>query len=326
VEGRELEQWLADVAQTIDENTFAATPIIAVDVTTGRVLGQTDAAVALLGCEVPDRIEDLLALGIMARPDVDALRRRVAGVSALPALPGLVGNEAAHSWSTQVRVHPPGGASRPVELHVAHHRRPGLGAEVLWVTLIPVTAHEDAAPAPTEVTGGLRFTSILDRQARIVATGPEARALWKDLESLSGKVATAMTHPEDLPVVLPAANAVFTGMVDRASYTARLAVDGGRWVALRVDVERVISGNDHLLVMRNEVIDETRRTVPVGVLSAREFAVVVALFDGLRINQVAARDGVAPKTVRNQLVSAYRKLGVSGQEELLRTYHRPNRR
>jgi DNA-binding CsgD family transcriptional regulator len=32
---------------------------------------------------------------------------------------------------------------------------------------------------------------------------------------------------------------------------------------------------------------------------------------------------MAAKTVRNQLASAYRKLDVRGQEDLLRRYHRP---
>lgn len=327
----ERRAWLGDVSRTLAHASLDATPMVAVHVGSGRFLGATPAIRAVLGCDVPEHVDDLVSLGIAARPDVEHLRALVLEGSQPPVVAPLVGGESARNWTARLRIHPPGGPSRLVEVQAAHHRRPGLGAEVLWATITPAPGagaqldHEDRDGSHGAVPP-VRFSSVLDRQARLVAISPKAAALWADLPGLLGTVATAMVHPEDLPTILPSANAVFSGAADRASYTARMAVDGGRWVALRVDVERVVTAGEHLLVLDNRVIDEGRRNVPVGLLSPREFAIVMGLFEGCRVAQIAARDGVAPKTIRNQLVGIYRKLGVAGQAELLATFHQPTRR
>ena len=54
-------------------------------------------------------------------------------------------------------------------------------------------------------------------------------------------------------------------------------------------------------------------------------AIIGALFNGMRIGQIAARDGVSPKTVRNQLSGVFAKLGVASQTELLDAYDAPPR-
>lgn len=321
----ERDTWLNDVARTLEYEGLRHSPIVVIDVQSGSFLGATRAAIDVIGAPVPDHVDDLATSGLVAGPDLDHLRSRVRAVSDRPMISGLVGSESAESWSTQLRVHPPGG-SRVVELHAAHHRRPGLGTEVLWLTVRSLAPHDRPTGIDPAPLASLRFRSVLDRQARLVAYSPQATVLWADLDAMLGTVITAMVHPDDLVEILPAANAVFAGVADRASYTVRMSIDGGRWATLQIEAERLVTGDDLLVVLDNRVIDEGRRQIPIGVLSEREFAIVTALFSGLRIDQVAARDQVSTKTVRNQLAGVYRKLGVSGQRDLLDTFHHPTRR
>jgi DNA-binding CsgD family transcriptional regulator len=313
----DLEEWLDDVRRTFERPSVSRAPLLALDARTGDVLGVTPSACDLLGFR-PERVDELVEAGVVARPDLALLAARVRATLGVPPM-----REAAESWSTTVRIHRSGRPSQVIGLHVAHHRRPQLGAEVLWTTLLPDPTEAQPPPAAPDPAGPVRWVSVLDREARVVAVGPEARALWPDLDAVLGMVATAMVHPEDIEAVLPSANAVFNGRRDRASYTVRIAAADGSWVPVENHLQRVLGTSAHLVVLDNVVVEASRRPIPDGRLSERELSVVTALFDGLRVAHIAERDGVAVKTVRNQLASAYRKLDVRGQEDLLRRYHRP---
>jgi DNA-binding CsgD family transcriptional regulator len=317
----DLEEWLADVRRSFERPTVSRSSLLALDARTGTVLGATPAACDILGLR-PERVDDLVEVGVVARPDLELLAARVRATLVVPPI-----REAAESWSTTVRIHRPGQASQLIGVHVAHHRRPLLGAEVLWITLLPDPADTDTdtdAPASEpDPVGPVRWASVLDREARVVAVGPEARALWPDLDAVLGMVATTMVHPEDIAGLLPSANAVFNGRRDHASYTVRVATADGRWVRVENHLHRVVGLTGHVVVIDNVLVDRDRQPIPDGRLSTREQTVVSALFDGFRVTHIAERDGVAVKTVRNQLASAYRKLDVRGQEDLLRRYHRP---
>lgn len=317
----DLAEWLEEVQRTLAQPAVSRSALLAVDARTGRVLGATPAACRILDRR-PEQVDELVEVGLVARPDLDLLKARVRATLGVPPV-----REVAESWSTTVRIHRANRPPERIELQVAHHRRPLLGAEVLWITLLPLTAGPDPAadPSTSAVSGPLRWLSVLDREARVVAVGPEAKALWRDLDAVLGMVATAMVHPEDIATILPSANAVFNGRIDRAAYTVRIAADDGRWVTVENRLERVVGTAGHVVVIENTVVDEGRRTIPEGLLSDRERAVVAGLFDGMRVVHIAEHDGVAVKTVRNQLASAYRKLGVRGQEDLLGRYHRPTR-
>jgi DNA-binding CsgD family transcriptional regulator len=52
-------------------------------------------------------------------------------------------------------------------------------------------------------------------------------------------------------------------------------------------------------------------------LSRRELEVVTLLLDGLRVPLIARTLWITQSTVRNHLTSAYQKLGVSSQQELI---------
>ena len=309
--------WLEDVAQTLGHDTLGGVATLAVDGRTGDVIGTTAAARTLVGF-TPTTVDDLVARGVVARPDLKVLRDRVvASVRVAPA------GETAERWSTRLRIHPVGGASTVVVLHATHHRRVRMGVEVVWVSILTERDHPAAPPASQPDHAPRRFTSVLDREARIVAIDPRAAVVWEQPDAMIGVLATAILHPEDLERILPVAHAVYSGAVDRSSYTARVMASDGRWVTLHNDLQRVVTGDDHVVVIDNLIVDDNRQLIGLELLTAREVAVVRSLFDGLRPKQIAERDDVSLSTVRNQLASVFRKLGVSGQGELLTTYHRP---
>jgi len=53
-------------------------------------------------------------------------------------------------------------------------------------------------------------------------------------------------------------------------------------------------------------------------LSSAEGAVLTLLCDGLSYREIAARRGVSPSTISNQVQSLFRKLGVHSRRELVR--------
>ena len=103
----------------------------------------------------------------------------------------------------------------------------------------------------------------------------------------------------------------------------RLAADDGRWVPVEAQHRVMETADERFIVTSNRIVDASRRLILPGELSQREVAVVAALFDGLRVAQIAERHGTSVHTVRNQLRSVYRKLGATGQADLLARFHRP---
>lgn len=87
----------------------------------------------------------------------------------------------------------------------------------------------------------------------------------------------------------------------------------------------MISPMGTILVGQGQLLPSGRMPLPTSLLSERELAILSSLHDGMRVAMIAERDKVSPKTIRNQLSAIYAKLGVTGQEELLRTYARPGR-
>lgn len=57
-------------------------------------------------------------------------------------------------------------------------------------------------------------------------------------------------------------------------------------------------------------------------LSDREAQVVQLLLSGNRVPRIAQQLHLSPSTIRNQLSTVYRKLGVSSQQELILLFHR----
>lgn len=312
------DDWFGDVARTLARPNLAPVPLLAIDARMGTILGATPTAAALLGGELPQCFTDLVDDGVLARPDADRLLAQAATWRARAQAPVI---EAASGWTDQVTIHLPDGP-RTVRFSVAHHRRERLGAELLFVALeAEVTAAAgDGQDRPT--TPG-PLMSLLDREARIVALGPGWEAMWAEPQALIGTLASVLVHPDDLVEAVPAVHPLYAGQVSLVNYTVRMADDDGRWVTLSVEGQALIGGDGRFIVNRNRIVDEVRQLILPDQLTQREFAVVRSLFDGRRTAQIAERHGVSVRTVRNQLASTYRKLGVSGQAELLARFHRP---
>jgi DNA-binding CsgD family transcriptional regulator len=114
------------------------------------------------------------------------------------------------------------------------------------------------------------------------------------------------------------------GELEFVEYTARVITHVGSWTPAHCELRRLLSvDGDATIAVTLTLVGDFKETIAEGVLTPREVAVVAALFDGRRVPQIAAHDGVSVKTLRNQLTAVYRKLGVADQGELLEAYHRP---
>jgi DNA-binding NarL/FixJ family response regulator len=82
-----------------------------------------------------------------------------------------------------------------------------------------------------------------------------------------------------------------------------------------LDVFRVARGDEVVLV-----ISWSGARLDLGVLTEAERAVACDAVRGLSNLQIAKRRNRAPRTVANQLASAFRKLGVSSRADLIARY------
>ena len=313
--------WFAELSDAMSPLDAMGSASLVVEPTSGRVLGATGAVQRVFGGTSPSHLADLIDLGLIARPDLDRLRgwirdRRRTDLRDHPDM------ETSHSLTDQMRVHPPGQGPLPVEISLVYHRRPRLGAEAVTVSLRPLRADEvtDAgleAPLPREVW------TLYDHELRVVATDPRLADLGIDPLSQLGMPAATLTHPEDLPAVLEPVLAVLQGRSRSAQIRFRAAVADGRWQESVVELRRLETGGSPMVLGMLRFDRSSRRAIPAGLLSTRQAVVVSALFDGLRVKDIAVAEHVSERTVRNQLAAAYRKLHVAGQADLLATYLRP---
>lgn len=311
--------WLAALAASIGALSPTGLRALVVEPVSGRIVAATDAVVDLLG-PVPPTVQGLVEEGLVARPDLDRLQAHLEAWRVVDDLEGR-GRESAHTWTDSLRVHPPDGPDVALELSVVHHRRST--GEAVTITL---TAGEPVG-GPTSSAENLgEFWTVFDVEMRIIAEDPRVAQLGLDPHAMVGVMSTVITHPEDIPGPLPLVIDVIEGTRPAADYTVRVATSDGRWVPLDTQLRRLVTADGIILIARHRLTAGSRQVIPAGVLSARELEVVSGLFDGLRVGALADRDQVSVGTVRKQLASVFRKLGVSGQAELLASYHRPDPR
>ncbi len=316
-----LRAWLDDASAALRAPHLAPVAMVAIVQGSGEIIGATDAAIELLGAPLASSVGELVERGTIARHDLERLRERVRGRhGAQHPSPDL---EHAETWSDELRLHRDG-TTIAVQVQVLHHRRPGLGTELVVATLVPpVRAARTDAPA-VRPKQDLELWSVLDGQGRILAMEAGWDVLWAEPERLLGTLVTVLCHPEDIPEVLRVVRGLYAGTSTAATYTVRLAADGGQWVPVQVQQRAMRTASGELLVMAtNRFVDGSRRLILPGQLSRRETEVVAALFDGSRVTHIAERHGVSVHTVRNQLRSVYRKLEADGQADLLARFHRP---
>jgi DNA-binding NarL/FixJ family response regulator len=122
----------------------------------------------------------------------------------------------------------------------------------------------------------------------------------------------------DIPALLAAAERLSTvglraGAVDAARQAAAIARESGKEKIARRASLLAKSWDDGLSGMRHHEKDD-----PTITLSQREWAVATAAAGRERNREIAGRLGLSERTVENHLTNIYRKLGVSGRDELRR--------
>lgn len=312
--------WFAQVDETLASAALSAASIVAIDPIDGRFVAATATARALLAETGAASLRDLLDRGVVARPDLERFRDRTRRW--LASVADVRTGEVAETWHDEVRVHLPTGAE-VMRIDVVHHHRARFGRQLVFVTISRPDADDDAPRATDRTT---TLWTITDLDARIVAIDPGWEVLWPDPEHLVGTLTSLLVHPEDLAEVLPVAHQLYSRALPSCSYTVRILDHQRAWVPVHVELRWLLAGEERLFVAHHRFVDQRRAMIPDGLLSAREAAVVTGLFDGLRVPQIAERDGVSVNTLRNQLSSAYRKLGATGQADLLSRFARPIQR
>ena len=309
------DEWLEALGWSVNGVATMQRGLLVVDCATMRILGANLRARGLL-CGDAVSFDELVADGTLSSPD--------AGLIAGHATDGFD----APSWSASVRAHRESGSEEVVVVGatVIH---PGWAARAL-VLMVCRPGEEDAV-ADYDVEFGapgvLQF--VYDSALRVVLADPRLRLYGIDASSMVGMITWVTVHPEDIPIAQPRVVEVLGGLAEMATYTVRVASPSvGLWTPVRVEL-RLLVGNgdtaDQRLLATVEPVGTFRRTIGPGVLSDRELAIVVELFSGRRVQQIAVRAGVSTKTIRNQLSGVYRKLDVASQTELLDGFHAPAR-
>lgn len=316
------QEWFDLVSATLSAPPMAAWSIVAVDALGGRILGATPGAEALVGGPLPADVGALVATGVVLQRDVERYVAHLERGRVERPADGV--QETAFFWADDLHLRLPTG-DRVLDTTVLHHRRPRWHRELVLITLYerePSSAAASRDRVGNRGTGPTEMWALHDPHGRSIALDPAWQAIYPDPDSLIGTLAAVLVHPDDMTDSLPIATEVYAGRADRVEYRIRLRAPDDRWIPVAVEARRLL-GPQPLVLSVSRLIDEERVDLPPGTLSAREQEIVDALFDGLRVAQLAARDGVSVNTVRNQLKSIYRKLDVTGQADLLSRYRRP---
>ena len=297
--------------------------LLVVDLADGRIVGTTAEVEALLGRDLPSDLAGLVESGAVAQPDLRRLRDRYRAWRALDDVEHP-GTDSTYGWSDSLVIHATGRDRTAVNLEIAIERRRSVDAEAALVTVW----RDDDVAEPIE--GGLveqfpELWAVYDADFSLIAINAAVRDFGLDPAALLGTSIWMYGHPDDIPRTMPRLQDVRDGRIQVARYPVRIRAQHGRWLPVEVEARRLEFAGATAILVHSRYVNDQRRDIAAGRLTPRQLELVDGLFDGLRVNQLAERHGLAVKTVRNHLAAAYRTLGVSGQVELLATHHRPDR-
>lgn len=191
--------------------------------------------------------------------------------------------------------------------------------------------------------------AVVDQGGRVVEVNLSfCRFLGYRNEELRGLATSAFTHPGDVAATAAAYDRVWSGseslvwlekrylrrdasvvwgrlaiavVPDRREPRRRLAVitceDVTRRRELEAKLQGVAAALAGVVLPAARTGREERIEAKLACLSRREAEVVRLLTANRRVPSIAQALGVNPRTVRNHLLSAYRKLGVHSQAALL---------
>ncbi len=303
------EQWLGIMVRAAGRLGSAPFGIAVVDPGSGSIAYHNAAMQRLVASPIPATVQAVDRRGLVPPDAREELR------SAATA------DDGHDSCATlEVPVNRPG--SRTVTVHLLHlHAFRGEGHVVAVVaTDFDNTFHVDDLEQTPDPPLPLGFAYDLDG----VCIAADERLVEYGLDPANqiGGHSMLMSHPVDVPRISTIVRPVYLGTTASATYGVRAVGPAGAWTNLTCEIHR-LEGSPPLVIAGLTPGDPFQPSVDVSRLTPREIAVVVALFDGKRPAQIAAEGQVAVGTVRNQVASVLRKLGVSGQAELLTRFTRP---
>lgn len=307
------DRWVGVIGHAASRLAAVPFGLAVVDPRTGAIVYANPAIAGLLGGSVPPTVAAAAALDV-----VPAVTRHV-----LSALVTDLGDEDS-CHNLDVRVTPPVGPARELRLHVLHvHAVVGDG-EALVVVAID-DAH-DWHPQDLELQSDALWAVKVAYDLDLVIVGADSRFReWAmDPADQVGGHLFVMMHPEDVPAVSALARGLVVGRFVDVEFDARALAPQGRWAAVRVALRR-LEGPHPLVVADVRPTDLRFPSIDSGIVTDREMEIARSLFIGRRAPQIAERQGVSAKTVRNQMTSLYRKLGVTTQSELVASYSMPPR-
>lgn len=300
-----LPAWPESVSDWTNALASASWALLVGDSSTGQILTSSAATEGLLGRSAPRFLSDLVDDGILARPDYKVLNN-------------IVGSPVDCAVSCTVQLHPLRRKSWAANIHVTSFT--GLDQRPTFFCLIEA-ANKLEVPIET-----LSFTEpmvlICDENFIIRWIDPSLESIGINGDSQIGANALTTIHPSDLLTVLSKVRALKSGELNRAVVTVRVIGPRSLWSFVRLRIDRLV-GERPAIMIQVRPGRSKREVLPELALSPRELVAVSGLFEGLRIRQLAERHGVSEKTIRNQLSSAYHKLDVSSQGDLLERYDPP---
>jgi DNA-binding CsgD family transcriptional regulator len=314
-------RWFADLARAVEAASHDGAGVLVLDPDAGRIVATSALAEQLVGQPIPERARDLVECGLVARPDLEAFAARIA---AWRSSQGARDREAAHAWSSELRVHPARRPSRRLRLDAVLHTRPVLHAEAVTVLVRPLE-DRDRAVDPEIIDWSA--WDLYDAEMRALALEAVQPDFGWAPAARFGLPVSGLLTPEDLRRVLPAALAVIEGRAVEAEYSLDLPRPGQPPLRMQSTLRRVDvphgEGPDVRYLVRSVPTTILRDGIAPGVLTPRQEQAVRGVFAGRSASQIAAEQGVALPTIRTHLAAAYRRLGVSGRDELVARYHRP---
>jgi DNA-binding CsgD family transcriptional regulator len=301
--------WFDQFAQSMRVMSHMLFGSLVVDAASGRIVAMNPRAVELLGGLEPASMGELVDRGVLSK---NAYREMAAHANA----------ERAESWRMDVTLHlPVGPAERTViGTSVDHHSS---DARAIVVLLCEQGVEQIFVDIQLPDPAPFQFHLLYDEQLRIRGNDPRMLAYWPDLSRDLGTLIWMSFHPADIHLAQPLLHRLVAGDVSNVEYTVRVHTPWGNWTPGHFELRRLVTDVDAPIAVTMTMVGDFKQTIGPGQLTPRELAVVQALFEGRRVPQIAKRDGVSEKTLRNQLTAIFRKLDVSDQGELLEGYHPP---
>lgn len=288
----------------LDHLTWA---VLIADAATGQIIAANTAARAMSDQVVPSTLFELANTGRIMRSDYERIKVMLDE-----------GQQPDQSVATTLTIRNSSGMTQPADVMVARIQM------VEGIDLIIATArwfNDKVRPAKfIEFTEPL--VMVCDEMFVIQWLDEGLLKIGVDVEAHIGTHVLATLHPVDLALYMPRLRELAAGQVSRVDFTSRTVTPYGEWGNVHLRLDRLV-GDTCCYLVHIRPAQNRRKQLDLDGLTKREHTVVVAIFEGLRTSQIALRDGVSTKTIRNQLSNAYGKLGISSQEELLATYDPP---